>query len=366
MENRKTLLVSYALSFIVSALTAITVPIIPLLAIEFNASQFEIGLIGSAAQILYVPTALVIGRASDKVGRKNIIEVSLFLYMITLLTYYLSNSWILLLFGKLLEGFSLAMLWPPVEALISNASLDQKKTTSRFGVAWSSGSITGSLISAYFLELANKKLAFIFNATIVILSLLTFLLVAKEEKKIREDKERIEFDFNILKYKDLILYSFMYSFFQGIVFSLYPAFVSVNKLSTSLIVISLTSIMIARTLAFYFIGMEGIKIEKSLGNLLCLSIFLLPIINNAILVAVVSFLLGIGLGIVYASALKEALDVESSSKGTFTGIFEGSIGFGYIFGSFLGGAVAEINISFPYFFASLLGLILYLVIKIKR
>lgn len=353
-RKQATQIVSYTVSFLISLLAAITVPIIPMLAINFSASQFELGLIVGSASLVYVPTTLFVGHFSDMFGRKRIIEISLILYSIALLIYYFSFSWHFLLLGKLLEGFSLAMLWPPIEALLSNTSEDQTKTNSIFGISWSLGSVLGSFISWFFLDFLGKKTAFIANFFVVVLCLLLFFVFSEDEFKAEKAPQEINnFKLNLLQELNLIIPSFMYSFTQGIVTSFYPAFIDLLKLGNALIIVSLTTMMLARTFTFYFLGKLGKTINKKIGNILCLSIVLLPFGTNILYVAVISSLLGFGLGVLYYSGLREALNKDSLSKGKFTGLFESTIGMGYLISSLLGGAVAEIDISYPYFLSFL-------------
>jgi DHA1 family multidrug resistance protein-like MFS transporter len=360
-RKQTTQIVSYAVSFLVSLLIAITTPIVPILAMVFNASQFELGLIVGSASLVYVPTTLFAGNISDMFGRKRVIELSLILYSIALLIYYLSYSWYFLLFGKLLEGFSLAMLWSPIEALISNTSEDQTKANSIFGISWSLGSVLGSFISWFFLDFFGKKLAFLTNFFIVILCLSLFFLFSEDEPRVEKTSQIINFKLNVLQEVNLIVPSFMYSFTQGIVTSFYPAFVNLLALSNKLIIVSFTIMMLARTFTFYLLGKLGKAINKKIGSMLCLSILLLPFGTNTLYVAVVSSFLGFGLGVLYYSGLKEALNKDSLNKGKFTGLFESTIGMGYLISSFLGGIVAEINISYPYLLSFLVSIVAMLI-----
>jgi DHA1 family multidrug resistance protein-like MFS transporter len=360
-RKQTTQIVSYTVSFLVSLLVAVTTPIVPILAMVFNASQFELGLIVGSASLVYVPTTLFAGNLSDMFGRKRVIELSLILYSIALLTYYFSSSWYFLLFGKLLEGFSLAMLWSPIEALISNTSEDQTKANSIFGISWSLGSVLGSFISWFFLDFLGKKLAFLTNFFIVILCLSLFFLFSEDESRVEKASQTINFKLNVFQELNLIVPSFMYSFTQGVVTSFYPAFVNLLTLSNKLIIVSFTIMMLTRTFTFYLLGKLDKKINKKIGNIFCLSILLLPFGANTLYVAVVSSLLGFGLGILYYSGLKEALNKDSLNKGKFTGLFEGTIGMGYLVSSFLGGIVAEINISYPYLLSFLVSIIAMLI-----
>ncbi|MEM3806724.1 MAG: MFS transporter, partial [Thermoproteota archaeon] len=324
-RKQTTQIVSYTVSFLISLLVAITTPIIPILAINFNASQIELGLIIGSASLIYVPTTLFVGNFSDIFGRKHIIELSLILYSMASLVYYFSISWHILLLGKLLEGFSLAMLWSPIEALISNTSEDQTKANSIFGISWSSGSVLGSFISWFFLDFLGKKTAFMINFFVIVLCLLFFFVFSEDEFRFEKTPQAINFKLNLTEEINLIVPSFMYSFTQGIVTSFYPALVDLLALGNKLIIVSLTLMMLTRTFTFYLLGKLSKTINKKIGSVLCLSIILLPFGKNFLHVAVVSSILGFGLGILYYSGLREALNKDSLSKGKFTGLFESTI-----------------------------------------
>ncbi|MFH2012694.1 MAG: MFS transporter [Pseudomonadota bacterium] len=126
----------------------IIVPLLPLYAQTLGASGVWLGIIFSGfslSRYIFMP---VIGRLSDKKGRKIFICIGLFGYTLISMGYIISNSTYALAGIRFLHGFFAAMIIPIAMAYIGEISPEQKEGTfiGTFSVSLFAGFGTGPLL----------------------------------------------------------------------------------------------------------------------------------------------------------------------------------------------------------------------------
>ena len=98
----------------------VVMPFLPLYAQQFSASGAVVGaLFGahSAARTFLLP---LIGRSSDRYGRKTFLLGGLLFYTLTSIAYLLANSLSVLLLGMALQGIATAMVQPVALAYVAD------------------------------------------------------------------------------------------------------------------------------------------------------------------------------------------------------------------------------------------------------
>ena len=353
---------SYALSFVFSALVALLVPIVPLLALRMGASQFEIGIIGSAGPLCYVPLALLSGVLADKFRRKGLLVMSSCLYAVTCAIYSTASAPLHLIAGRLMDGISAAMLWPAVEALLADsANVSGDKMVSNFGVLWSSGSLVGGLASSVVLWFGDYEIVFIPCAVVsLLMGLLSVILISEGNRP--QNKPRGEAQDNSSTPKRMTStwsMAALYSFCQGTIFSLYPAYAQLKGVPGAMIGLTITLLLAGRTITFYLYRFVKQNFRSlALAGALMASLFSLMLIfsTEPFLLLPCGLLLGVGVGLCYSAAIRSALEADPSSRGTYAGLFEGSIGLGYLLGAGIGGLAAEFVLEGPYVMSSVVAL----------
>lgn len=354
----------YAVSFGMSLLSGTLIPVIPLLAFRMGASQVELGVIGSAAPLIYVPLTFLTGRLSDRLGRKPLIAASGLLYSIACVLYSISSSPTHLMGVKLLEGLSTALLWPPVEALLAdNAILKGYELVSNFGTSWSLGTTLGALASSWIIGAGRYGDVFLFAAFVSLaLSLATLLIVSEKRAELSGEGGLIaeQKSATPLQLRSVWLASFLYAFCQGIVFSLYPPYADARGVPAFIIGLVVTSLMMGRTLVFILFRRIGgrFKALTTIGSaVIGLTILPLSLTFEPWIILPLSLILGFGTGMIYAASIIMALSADRTSRGKYAGFFEGSIGAGYLFGPIVGGSIAQVALQGPYAICSTIALV---------
>jgi len=371
-QTTRNAILSYALSFIFSVFVALLVPVVPLLAFRMGASQFELGLIGSAAPLAYVPLALLSGVLADRVNRKSLIVLSCLTYSLACVAYALSSTPLHLIVGRLLEGVSTGILWPAVEALLADSTdIGGGKLVSNFGVLWSSGSFSGGILSSFVLGAGQYSIVFIPCAAFSLMMGVMSVLWILEERRSRSVTADAGNGPAVSPRRMLTTWAvaMLYSLCQGTIFSLYPPYAQIMGVPGALIGLAIAFGLAGRTVMFYLYRFlrVGFKTLALAGSVLAFVFTLqLALSIDPFLILSAGFLFGVAMGLCYSAAIRSALDADSASRGKYAGFFEGSIGLGYFLGPVMGGVAAEFVLQGPYVISSVAALAFAIVIMRER
>ena len=344
-------------SFLMAFFDSLSIPIIPIYALQLGASQFDLGLIAGFRSIFYAVFAILLGRLREFLSIR-VLMVSFAGYGIVYLSLCLFNiSLLQLSILMILLGVCGSLFWPFVEILLGSPSSSTEKLASNFGVSWSGGAIIGSFAAGFALELHEFDLVFmLISIASIIFALTNLSLIMKREK----DAEKIgrESTSNsginrgsaIFSLKWTWLSAYIYASTQGIIFSLFPAYAELKGIPGLFIGLIVFSIMLGRTLTFAIFDRIPVKIKDRALEvgifLILLGSIPIPLTADHRILLVTSFLLGLGTGLTYLKALQMIL-VRKEGIRFYTGVFEGVIGAGFST-SLLAGFLADLWLEAPY------------------
>ncbi|MBU1678116.1 MAG: MFS transporter [Bacteroidetes bacterium] len=195
MKNKKaSLTIIFFTVFIDLMGFGILIPILPTFASkELNITDFEIGFIiaiFSLVQFLFNP---VLGKISDRIGRRPIIIVTLLITSLSYIIFSIADSLLILLLSRMLAGFGGSNIGV-AQAYI--ADITDKSSRSKgmgmigaaFGLGFVFGPLIGGMISEYGYAFAGYGSA-AFSLTAAVFA---FFLLPESLKK-REEKKKIDF-----------------------------------------------------------------------------------------------------------------------------------------------------------------------------
>jgi MFS family permease len=356
---------------------------IPLYFISINLDPTLIGIITSGTSMIYLFSPVLLKNIPQKIGIKNSILISVSGTCIIQIIFQFSLQPWLVYALLIMEGFLIGLFWPVLITSISIISKteevcedesEQDKLINRYNVAWNSGAIFSYLIGTILLFII-ELVELIFSLTLIYSILLVFftILFQDPEKKEMEEKQQEIVITNQLKanckreeitfplYLSLYVIGF-YGFLIGSLILLYPIksdalnfavfttyLLNFLRMTTQTISISKLSILPIRKLKkmfYYSIPAMGV-----------IFVFL-DIFDNIFIFGALFVSFGFFGSILYIFSFKLIIYkniVEDSSK--YSSYFETSSGVGFFVSPIIGGFLADINLSFVFYFTAILTLI---------
>jgi AAA+ ATPase superfamily predicted ATPase len=122
---------------------------LPVLAAKLGASNFQVGLVGGANYLIYSFAPFIMGRLSDRIGRRVWYLVTSFAILSTSASIYVvAPNVSVILLARLLEGIGWSMLWPNISSGIVESS--QSSPSASLGIynyVWSASAMMGPIFS---------------------------------------------------------------------------------------------------------------------------------------------------------------------------------------------------------------------------
>jgi multidrug resistance protein len=191
--------------------TGIMMPILPLYANQFGATGIWIGVVFSGYAISRAVFMPIIGRYSDRRGRKLFISIGLFVSSLIALTYILANNIPQLIAVRLVHGAFSGMTVPLARAWIGDISPrgEEGKWMGYFSAAFTTGMATGPLLGGVITDYYSMESAFAVMGGVSFLAFVaaTFLLHESGQQK---EKDQAELSFRKMSSSSLFRGIFIY------------------------------------------------------------------------------------------------------------------------------------------------------------
>jgi len=175
--NRPFLVVWLAL-FITIAGIAMVSPLLPEFAQEMGASGVYVGLAFSGYTLTQIPLMLVVGRLSDRFGKKIFLCLGLVVYAIAALGYMVSPTFRELLVFRAISGIGTAMVIPIAYAYVGElAPLGREgRYMGLLNIATIAGFGTGPVLGGFLYDTFGMDAAFLSMSILSATGFLTVLL----------------------------------------------------------------------------------------------------------------------------------------------------------------------------------------------
>ncbi len=182
----------------------IIIPLLPLYAASFGANPFTIGLLGAAYPIMQFLGAPVLGRASDRYGRKPVLIISQIGTLIGFIMLGLAGSYFMLFLSRIIDGISGANI-ATAQAAISDSTTEKTRTQGLglIGAAFGIGFIIGPIIAFASLALSDNNyhvpafVAAFFSLLSILLTSFWFKETLPEERR-GQGEDRPSFSFKAM------------------------------------------------------------------------------------------------------------------------------------------------------------------------
>ena len=198
MKNRTSLLLIFTAVFIDLIGFGILIPVLPTIASKnFNASDFEIGMlvaVFSLVQFIFNP---YFGQLSDRKGRKLIIVICLLLSASSYLIFAFTNSYLVLLISRIVAGLGGSSI-SVAQAYIADITTkeDRSRGMGLIGAAFALGFVFGPLIGGFLSKYGIPVIGFAGASFSFIAFLVTWVFLPESLKEKSTVRRRSIFNFS--------------------------------------------------------------------------------------------------------------------------------------------------------------------------
>ncbi|MGB2696355.1 MAG: MFS transporter [Candidatus Zixiibacteriota bacterium] len=338
--------------FVASLGIGMVSPLMPIYSQSLGAKGIWLGAIFSGfslARIIFMP---LVGRLSDRRGRKIFITLGLLFYSFLSLGYIFSQNLQQLIAVRFLHGVASAMVVPIAMAYIGEISPkgEEGKFLGTFNIALFFGFGMGPLLGGVVTDKISQSASFLAMGGLSLISFLAilFFLPASGSQKTRLSNKRFSFKL-LLKdrlLQGLVLFRAFYAFGRGLVVTFLPILAISHRASLTQIGLLISSSILLNSVLQYPFGKMADRYDKKklllLGSgISAFMLFLIPLGDNFLKLFLIALVLGIGGGISMpaGTALAAVVGKRRSGMGSTMGIYSMAMSAGLIFGPLTGGAI---------------------------
>lgn len=355
----------------------LVIPVLPTIMNELHISGSVVGYMVAAFAITQLIASPIAGKLVDNFGRKVMIVAGLFIFGLSEFLFGFGRSVEILFVSRMLGGVSAAFIMPAVTAYIADiTTLAQRpKALGYMSAAISTGFIIGPGIGGFLAEIGTR-VPFYAAGVLGLFAAILSLLFLKEPTRATDNEEvaqsmlgSVKRVFSPLYFIPFILI-FVLSFGLAAFESLFSLFVDHKFAFTpSDIAIIITGSGIVGALAQLILfdwltkKMGEINVIRYSLILSAVLTFAMTIVSHYFAILFVTFFIFVGFDLIRPAVTSYLSKIAGNEQGFVGGMNSMFTSLGNIFGPILGGVLFDINLNYPYYFATIvlvLGVILAL------
>ncbi len=379
MPDRK-LLILLLVVFIDLLGFGIIIPILPLLIERVGGNVFLVGVVialFSLFQFLFSP---ILGRLSDKYGRKPILIISSFINSISYFLIFFSQSLLIILIARIIAGIGSASL-SVAQAYIADSTSTHERTKKMglLGASFSLGFIIGPFLGGITSEKFGIGAPFLIPSVLSLINTLLIFIILPESNKLLKKNIKIEL-FNLKVAREvmrpknmsfLLILFFLINFVLALIIGVFPIFSqmrfswseSQNGYYFALIGLGsfITQAYLINLLLKKINEVTMVKIGLVIFGIAVVLIGLAPF-DWLVLIAGPFTSIGFSLLNVNTQSLI-SLESDADEQGIVLGVAQSFASLARVFGPLSGGAIASLNAGLPYIASGILTLLILIYSK---
>ncbi|MET3576404.1 MFS transporter [Bhargavaea ullalensis] len=357
-----TLLVNLFIAFMGIGLV---IPVLPAIMNELGMSGKAAGNLVAAFAITQLIASPLAGRMVDRLGRKPMIVMGLFLFSASELLFGLGQEVWVLFASRLVGGVSAAFIMPAVTAFIADITTmeERPKALGFMSAAISTGFIIGPGIGGFLAEI-GPRVPFFAAAVLAFVAAMFSLLALREPE--RQEMQEGAMEVSGFKrifapvYFIAFLIIFILSFGLASFESLFALFVDHKfGFTPKDIAIMVTGGGIIGAVAQVWLFD---RLDKWLGEIRlirwCLIVsavlvFCVTLVSSYVLILLVTMTVFVGFDLVRPAVTTYLSKVAGNEQGFAGGMNSMFTSLGNVFGPIIGGLLFDIKLDFPFYFATI-------------
>jgi len=345
----------------------LVIPVLPTIMNELHISGSVVGYMVAAFAITQLIVSPVPGKLVDNIGRKVMIVAGLFIFGLSEFLFGLGRSIEVLFISRMLGGVSAAFIMPAVTAYIADiTTLSQRpKALGYMSAAISTGFIIGPGIGGFLAEYGTRVP--FYAAGVLGLVAAIFSLVLLKEPSRAGDKEdtpssilgsakRVFSPLYFIPFILIFVLSFGLAAFESL-FSLFVDHKFAFTPSDIAIIITGSGIVgaLAQLLLFDWLTKKMGEINVIRYSLILSAVltFAMTIVNHYFAILFVTFFIFVGFDLIRPAVTSYLSKIAGNEQGFVGGMNSMFTSLGNIFGPILGGILFDINLNYPYYFATI-------------
>lgn len=379
MDKKQILTLTILLSnlFIAFLGIGLVIPVLPTIMNELHISGSVVGYMVAAFAITQLIVSPIAGKLVDNIGRKVMIVAGLFIFGLSELLFGIGRTIEILFISRMLGGVSAAFIMPAVTAYIADiTTLSQRsKALGYMSAAISTGFIIGPGIGGFLAEIGTR-IPFYAAGILGFIAAILSLILLKEPTRSLDDQEaapsilgsvrRVISPLYFIPFVLIFVLSFGLAAFESL-FSLFVDHKFSFTPSDIAIIITGSGIVgaLAQLLLFDWLTkkMGEINVIRYSLILSAALTFAMTVVSHYFAILFVTFFIFVGFDLIRPAATSYLSKIAGNEQGFVGGMNSMFTSLGNIFGPILGGILFDINLNYPYYFATIvltLGVILAL------
>lgn len=369
MKHKKITLALLLMNLFIAFLgIGLVIPVLPTIMNELNISGTSIGYLTASFAIAQLIVSPFAGKAVDKIGRKIMIVIGLFLFGFSEFLFGIGKGIGLLFVSRILGGISAAFIMPGVTAFIADITTlkTRPKALGYMSAAISTGFIIGPGIGGFLAEIGTRVPFFFAAGLGTLAGLLSILLLSEPERQeeVEEEEASLQTGWKRMfapKYFIVFVLIFIASFGLAAFESFFSLYVDHKFHFTPkdiAIVITGGAIFgaISQVVIFDWLTHKigEIRVIRYCLIFSAVFVFLMTVVHQYFSILAVTFLVFVGFDLFRPAATTYLSGIAGNEQGFVGGMNSMFTSLANIFGPIIGGVLFDININYPYYFATIL------------